>query len=401
MLKKILLIIFAFTSLGFSQLIKPNIQTNIIGSYNSNYSLYSRSTMASGLRDTSYFYNIGLGVGNLQNANNKASYGVNGNNTVLGYANLNRDSSSPTNNNIIGNQNLFFAQATDQNNIIGRYNLEYATTGITKNTIIGNVNAQLSSRANIHNNVMIGDSNMKNMQNNAYYNEIIGYNNLNNLGYGYSPNNNIEILGTFNASQIWMMNNVQIIGDNNLNYNGNTSQYFGGFQILGYSCLNAYTQGSGGGNMIAIGGGSGSIVTNGYNDCYIQSNGFSTKDTNMIYIGGFNIPFIYGSYTQRYLNIKVKQLGVDSLGGTLAYHTIIGRTDRTAGIDSLLNGVDTVRTTAYDSNSLVFITDLSSQGSPGHQYIDKANSLPGTYFIVKSMSVTDLSKFNWFILKTY
>lgn len=101
-------------------------------------------------------------------------------------------------------------------------------------------------------------------------------------------------------------------------------------------------------------------------------------------------------------NLKIKGIiSIDSTGKTLQYHSTPLTSNRTAGIDSLLNGTDTVFTTAYDANSLIFITDLSPQGTPGHQYVSQAISVPGSYFVVKSMSATDNSKYNWFILKTY
>jgi len=398
-MKKLFLFILFFTSLSFAQLIKPINSISVVGSYNNNNSLYSKSTMFSGNRDTCFYYNIGLGKSNLQNAKG-STLGTIGGNVAIGFTNLNRDSLSPTYNNIIGYSNLYYSEGASRNNISGSYNLFHGTTNIHQNIITGNFNIYNTTSLNIYDNVVLGDSNFYNSIQNLSYNEIIGYNNAGYIGNPYiAPSYKIEILGSNNMPGIRTANNIQIIGDNNLFNNGNNSQYFGGIQILGNNCLNLYAQG--GGSMIAIGGGSGSKVVNGQNDLYIQSSGLGSSDTNMMFIGGFATPFIYGSYTQRYLNIKVKQLGVDSLGGTLAYHTIIGRTDRTAGIDSLTSGIDTVRTTAYDANSLVFITDLSAAGTPGHQYIDKANSVSGSYFIVLSKSAIDNSLFNWFILKTY
>lgn len=113
------------------------------------------------------------------------------------------------------------------------------------------------------------------------------------------------------------------------------------------------------------------------------------------YPNGF---FIDGDMKNKALKIQA-DIKIDSVGRYLYYHSLSGSSNRTAGIDSLTSGIDTVRTTAYKTGSLVFITANAS--STGHLYVNVVNSLSGSYFIVKSSSTLDAIKYSWFILGTY
>ena len=236
-----------------------------------------------------------------------------------------------------------------------------------------------------------------------------------NIGIGY------QTFYNFKASQASNSGNIGIgfqslysflYGDENIAI-GTNALYalagaygnFPGYNIaIGYGAMGAYSFDSTINNAnVVIGGYCGQNLTHGRNDTYIGSNVGTTSsdESNMIRIGNdanTGHDFMVGNMNTSDLYIKAN-VDIDSLGHTIRYHTISGQPNRTAGIDSLLNGTDTVYTTAYDANSLVFITNLSI--GTGLTYVNKAISLAGSYFVVTSTILTDTNKFNWFILKTY
>ncbi len=248
----------------------------------------------------------------------------------------------------------------------------------------------------------------------------IGYQSGQIVGAGtWSNEYNIGI--GYNSDYSWQTgNNYNInIGANNGNQqNGNQYNVNIGWRNTGatgsgnYNTYLGYNIGtglqSGSNNSVAIGYFSASNNLQGgfklLNSIVLGNDPFSTygdvKDkfivSDIAYYNGRD--FILGNFATGDFYLKAN-LDIDSTGEVLKYHSTIGSTNRTAGIDSLTAGIDTVRTTAYDASSLVFITNLSI--GTGLVYINQANSLPGSYFVVTSTVLTDTNKFNWFFLKTY
>jgi len=250
--------------------------------------------------------------------------------------------------------------------------------------------------------------------NNEYYNIGIGYAALRDLG-GSNPNQYNIGIGYYAGS--WsgnMLNNI-FIGTYTGSYGGLTNSlcvgnYAGGYGNAGDSDIlignySGYLNtGSGNiliGDSVCYNAGNQNVnnsIVIGYNPFVTFPLGNSLIISNRNYYPSSD--YIRGDLSTANLYLKAN-FNIDSSGMVLKYHSLAGLPNRTAGIDSLLNGTDTVFTTAYDTNSLVFITDLSPAGTPGHQYVNKAISVSGSYFVVKSMSALDDSQFNWFILKTY
>ena len=102
-------------------------------------------------------------------------------------------------------------------------------------------------------------------------------------------------------------------------------------------------------------------------------------------------------------NLLIKgSISIDSTGKVLQYHTIVGDSARTAGIDSITtSNYVVIYTKAFKSNSLVFVTLLSDTNA-SNAYVNLSASSYGNYFVVESTNATsDNFKFNWFILNTY
>jgi len=351
-MKKLFLLILFFTSLSFAQLIKPGGKTAIISDSLSLKYFYSDSSNTysnyhPNFQGTKTQTNIALGAYSLSNTPPFNSINM-VDNIAIGQLALNRDLDRST---------------LVDNIMIGRYSGEYIGSGtFTNNQNIGiGVLSDYSLRDGNSNNINIGSYNGFG-QNGNTYNVNIGYR-TNNYAQNGSYNNLIGYsLGQFTGSNNIILGNFSNTNNIQMGLNINNSIIIGNNPYLGTSL----------------------------NDILVIS------DANYFP----NTDFIRGDFSTANLYLK-GNFNVDSTGKTLQYHSTVGSTNRTAGIDSLLNGVDTVHTTAYDANSLVFITDLSAAGTPGHQYIDKINSVPGSYFIVLSKSALDTSLFNWFILKTY
>jgi len=373
-MKKLFLLILFFSSISFAQLVKPgggatkDSLTYTLPKTNGN-SFLSPSFYA---KNNNIIYSNVLG-----SIPTSLFYLDTYSNLSIGYNNLTNVTSANT-------YNSAFGQACLQNLNNGSFNSAYgggtlgAETNISYSSAFGD-GAGGNNIAGIH----------------LPYACLFGYNSA----YRSSGNHLISIgINSFGSSS---GNFDLIIGDA-----AAFSSTFDSSIVLGVNA--AYQFGAYGGthsSNIIIGNGAGynvaGVFGNEIGNIYIGTNqGYNQYYDNGILRIGNNNNFIVGQMNTGNLFLKAN-LNIDSVGMTLKYHTIIGSTNRTAGIDSLTSGVDTVRTTAYDANSLVFITDLSAAGTPGHQYIDKINSVPGSYFIVLSKSALDNSLFNWFILKTY
>ena len=374
-MKKLFLFILFFSSISFAQLVKPsNAKTAIVSdSLSLKYFTSDSSNIYGGfgsfINIVNGFSNIALGYKSLSNsqfANNKniclgdssaytqfTSAGYYQRNVLIGMA-------SGFSVNPLGN--IYDNVGIGDNSF---FNFEPNSSGLFYNNIAlgtgssSHLQGYANDNISIGTNALIGSYAPNTPPNQLAYNICVGYNAGANLSWGTSPN--------FKTQQ-------NILIGHNAGGRGSYSPPISSF-------LN---------HMIIIGNNPYYNVNNRYSYQLIISDADYFPYTN----------FLVGDFANDNFLLKAS-ISIDSTGKTLQYHSTVGSTNRTAGIDSLLNGVDTVRTTAYDANSLVFITDLSAAGTPGHQYIDKINSVPGSYFIVLSKSALDTSLFNWFILKTY
>lgn len=378
-MKKLFLFLLIFSSIGFSQLVKPSAG----GASRDSLRYVVPKTLNNNYTSNSFFAKT---IETLYNA---------------------QDTTTP----------ILYSDYNYQNYGLGGHNFETVTTSAQRNQAFG-ISA-LDFLTTGSNNIAIGnntmgtsqtDYNMVAIGNGACKHNVVGTYYGNGVYIGYSAGASgggigSQAIGLF-AQASGTSNSSQSIGNYSL-YQGQadstiaiglqSGQYCG--QYLGIA------------NSIFLGafaGDSSNFVNGGkakYN-IYIgyRSGANQLNESNFLRIGNnFGYPknkdFITGDMANAKINFNVITLAIDSTGGTLAYHTIIGNTNRTAGIDSLTSGIDTIRTTAYDANSLVFITNLSI--GTGLTYINKANSLAGSYFVVTSTVSTDSNKFNWFILKTY
>lgn len=366
-MKKLFLLILFFTSISFAQLVKPSKASNTqIDTASNKHFIYVDST----INKSAY--------GSLNNTNNlhdAFSWGVNSYNSSGSTLNAHNFISMGNGNGqqYYGNSAPMFYNYTLGDNSFTQTNNNFSRDSVYGINLIGNNSMSGFGGAStdvIKDIVCIGNRNLKNM--NALSMIVIGNDNANN----------------WQSTSTYSYPNNIIIGNNNGYYGYGTGNIWLGYNILNspnFNYVGHYT------NTYIIG-----TPYVPYSNGYTLSHAFIVNDPT--YFPTSN--FVYGDFVND--NYKIKgSISIDSTGKTLQYHSTIGSPNRTAGIDSLTSGVDTIRTTAYDSNSLVFITDLSASGTPGHQYIDKINSVPGSYFIVLSKNTLDNSLFNWFILKTY
>ena len=407
-MKKLFLLILFFTSLTFAQLVKPGGGTTkdsltytlpkTIGNSFLSPSFYAKNNImlfqnTQGLLYSDVNKNLFLD-------NSFVSFnGLGNNNYSLGSQNFVSRTGSGVQDIAIGNSNQTYSNGGSNNITIGYGNLHSnsyggGNIGIGYQTLDNNSVGLFGS-----NNIAIGQY----AQNNSG-----STNGAISLGYysGYNSVSTNSITIGYNSYYQGSGTNTIAIGYNSCyKTNTDTSIYIGMYAGQNSNTYNSGSVNTQGNIYIGYQSGinSGSLTTNKH-DIYLGYQVGNAKNEKYIFrLGDESVQstdLIYGDMLNKLVLFGVKKLGIDT-SGTLAYKTIVGSTNRTAGIDSLLNGVDTVRTTAYDANSLVFITDLSAAGTPGHQYIDKINSVPGSYFIVLSKSALDTSLFNWFILKTY
>jgi len=377
-MKKLFLLILFFTSISFAQLVKPsNAKTAIVSdSLSLKYFTSDSSNIYGGYKsfksDTSVgFNNISLGMFSLDNysASNLRNIVLGdssgGGNSIMAYPHINDI--------LIGSKS-------------GYSTFNWGRGSVTNNNIgigEGSLYDQGSGTLSLYNNnIGIG----------YYAGSEMGGTSYQNIGIGY-----YALRGDQSANNSYpTAYNIGIGYNTGTQLSQGVSPYFASIQniFIGYGA-----------------GGKGSIspyIPQYLQHCILIGNN-PYYDVTQRQVGQLLISdasyypatnFLRGDMPNANLYLK-GSFNIDSTGQTLRYHSLSGLPNRTAGIDSLLNGVDTVRTTAYDANSLIFITDLSASGTPGHQYIDKINSVPGSYFIVLSKSALDNSPFNWFILKTY
>lgn len=377
-MKKLFLLLIVFTSISFAQLIKPNnAKTAIVSdSLRLKYFQADINNIFGGYKsftnDTSIgFNNIALGMFSLDNYSN-----ANLRTIALGDSSGYNDyiTAYPHINDIfIGAKSGFstfnYSRGANTNDNIG----------IGQGSLI---NMSPSTLSLMNNNICLG----------YYSGAYLGSTVYQNIGIGYQ-----SLLGITSANNSYpTAYNIGIGYNTGIELSQGISPYFASMQniFIGYEA-----------------GGKGSfspyipqylkhVILIGNNPYYDvtqrQQYYFAISDADYYP----STDFLKGDFANAALYLK-GSFSIDSTGQVLKYHSLSGLPNRTAGIDSLLNGVDTVYTTAYDANSLIFITDLSNQGTPGHQYINRAISVPGSYFVVESVSPSDDSKYNWFILKTY